>query len=93
MHYVYILIKNDIPAYVGVATNVKRRVREHRYHKPHKDFDSYIIFYESEDKKECLSVERTLINFSSIYQNNKAILPLNAKSEGHNIICSILKEI
>lgn len=45
MNFVYVLLFNGNPVYVGLTTNVKRRVNEHRY--SGKEFDDYKVIYQS----------------------------------------------
>lgn len=81
MYYVYILMKNERPVYVGMSKNIEQRIKTHRSKRPKGEFDGYSIFFKSKSKQECLLVERSLIKFSSLYENRSEVLPLNAKYE------------
>ena len=76
MNYVYILIKDKTPVYIGVTSNVSNRISKH---KKTKDFDGYLIFYESESKQECLLIERSIIKFHSLYISEIGVLSNNSK--------------
>lgn len=75
---VYVLIKNDNPIYVGVTTNIKQRIENH---KRTKDFDSYIIIKKYDDKKESLAAECGIIRYLSLFKND---FNINGKYE---ILC------
>ena len=61
---VYLLIKDKKPVYIGCSVNLKNRLKSHRLSK---DFDSYIVLKQYNDKKEALSAENALIRFISIF--------------------------
>lgn len=63
-YYVYLLIKDKKPVYIGCSVNLKNRLKSHRLSK---DFDSYIVLKQYNDKKEALSAENALIRFISIF--------------------------
>tara|TARA_R110000823_G_scaffold117992_2_gene241684 strand:+ start:552 stop:842 length:291 start_codon:yes stop_codon:yes gene_type:complete len=63
-YYVYLLIKDKKPVYIGCSVNLKNRLKSHRLSK---DFDSYIVLKQYRDKKEALSAENALIRFISIF--------------------------
>jgi hypothetical protein len=63
-YYVYLLIKDKKPVYIGCSVNLKNRLKSHRLSK---DFDSYILLKQYNDKKEALSAENALIRFISIF--------------------------
>ena len=75
---VYVLIKNDNPIYVGVTTNIKQRIENH---KRIKDFDSYIIIKKYDDKKEALAAECGIIRYLSLFKND---FNINSK---YDILC------
>jgi predicted GIY-YIG superfamily endonuclease len=75
---VYVLIKNDNPIYVGVTTNIKQRIENH---KRTKDFDSYVIIKKYDDKKEALAAECGIIRYLSLFKNE---FNINGKYE---ILC------
>lgn len=66
--HVYILVNRKLnsPVYVGVSTNVIRRLYKHSKTKV---FDSYIILESFENKKEAYSAERGIIKYLSIFEN------------------------
>ena len=76
MYYVYILVKDKKPIYIGVTKNIPNRISKH---KSNKDFDGYLIFHESESKIECLLIERSIIKFNSFYISKEDILCDNKK--------------
>ena len=61
---VYLLIKDKKPVYIGCSVNLKNRLKSHRLSK---DFDSYIVLKQYNDKKQALSAENALIRFISIF--------------------------
>lgn len=75
---VYVLIKNDNPIYVGVTTNIKQRIENH---KRTKYFDSYVIIKKYDDKKEALAAECGIIRYLSLFKND---FNINGKYE---ILC------
>lgn len=81
MYYVYVLMKNERPVYAGVSGNIEQRISSHRSRRPKGEFDGHIIFFKSKSKQECLLVERSLIKFSSLYEDRTEVLPSNAKYE------------
>ena len=81
---VYALILNKEPVYIGMTSNIKLRINQHR--KSDKTFDSfYIIESRISDKKQALAVERTLIKFISAFgkevYNTQAFFHLYYKQE------------
>lgn len=66
--HVYILVNKKInaPIYVGVSTNVIRRLYKHW---ADKSFDSYLILESFDNKKEAYAAERGIIKYLSIFQN------------------------
>lgn len=66
--HVYILVNKKInaPVYVGVSTNVIRRLYKHW---GVKHFDSYLILESFDNKKEALAAERGIIKYLSIFPN------------------------
>lgn len=74
MYYLYALIKNEKPIYIGVTTNVKARKNQHS---KEKDFDRIIIIKEYEDKQLALCAENAIIRLNGIID----IGLVNAKHE------------
>jgi len=75
-YYIYILYKGDVPVYVGMSSNVKRRVNQH---KSDKDFDSIIIACGHGNKKTAKIIENGIITLMKLINPdliNKHI-PLN----------------
>lgn len=64
-HRVYALVFEGKPVYVGITTNIKKRLEQHK--KSGKIFTSYYIIAVIKDKKEALQVERCLIKFISAF--------------------------
>lgn len=64
--YVYLLIKDKKPVYVGCSSNVKNRISKH---KKTKVFDEYYILKEYETKESALIAENILIRFISVFEN------------------------
>jgi len=68
MHSVYVLIKDKKCVYVGCSKDVARRKRQH---KKDKDFDSLFILKKYNTKKEALFAENVLIDFVTLFGNEK----------------------
>tara|TARA_R110002020_G_scaffold115776_2_gene265907 strand:- start:39 stop:374 length:336 start_codon:yes stop_codon:yes gene_type:complete len=67
VYYVYVLLKNKKPTYIGLTTCVKHRISTH---KKTKDFDSYFILERTNDKKIAMAVELNLIRYNKAYGND-----------------------
>jgi hypothetical protein len=63
-YYVYILVKNKLPIYVGCTSCLKSRLSKH---KVTKDFDEHFILKEYTNKKEAFSAENSIIRFISVF--------------------------
>jgi predicted GIY-YIG superfamily endonuclease len=62
---VYALVLEGKPVYIGMTTNITRRVEQHR--QMGKIFNSTYTIESLADKKQALAVERTLIKFISAF--------------------------
>lgn len=86
VYRVYALISDNKPVYVGMTTNVAKRIEQHR--KTGKVFTSFYIIASIKDKKEALQVERCLIKFISAFghevYNAQDFFGLYYKSENAN---------
>lgn len=60
IYSVYALIKDKKPVYIGMTSNMDRRIIRH---KEDKDFDSYVCLSEFKNKQSALDRERTLSTF------------------------------
>ena len=63
-YHLYVLLNGASPIYVGVSTDVKRRVRRHR---KDKCFKSYYIIKSYKNKKEAYAAENALIRFNGLF--------------------------
>ena len=68
--YVYLLIKDKKPVYVGCSCNVKNRIQ---HHKKTKKFDSYYILKRYDNKEKALIAENILIRFISVFGDDNWI--------------------
>ena len=74
---VYFLLNGNCePIYVGVSSDVKKRVKQHL---KEKNFKSYMVLYKSYNKKDCLAIERAIVMFASAF----GYIPLNSKHQGY----------
>lgn len=73
LYYVYALIKDRKPIYVGCTCDVLKRVSQHKIKK---EFSGYVIIEVFKSKAEALISERGIIKFISLQNNNEN---LNAK--------------
>jgi hypothetical protein len=58
--YIYVLINENNPIYVGQTTNIKNRILNHK--KSNKEFDSYIIANICHTEVQANASEKTLIS-------------------------------
>ena len=65
VYRVYALIFDNKPVYVGITSNINKRIEQHR--KSDKIFNSVYIISVIKDRKEALQVERSLIKFISAF--------------------------
>ena len=63
-HYVYALVKDKKPIYVGSSSNLKERMKNHSYKKV---FDYSLVISEHETKDQALLAERSIIKFLSMF--------------------------
>lgn len=73
-HFVYCLILNEKPIYVGCCVNTKRRELSHRQSKI---FDYLLIIKKYNNKKQALIAENSIIRFMSILNDVDIINGLN----------------
>lgn len=64
-NYVYALIKDSNPIYVGCTSNIKRREFAH---KKNKTFDFLFVIKKYDNKKDALCAENAIIRFLSILE-------------------------
>lgn len=86
-HFVYALIKNEKPIYVGCTSNIKNRVRSHKLTK---DFDGYVIIEKYSNKKDALLVENGIIKFISMQNDANNI---NCKLVSHLFFMTYIKKV
>ena len=63
-YYVYALIKNTKPVYVGCSSNLSVRRSQHLRTK---DFDKLIVIESFRDKKHALICERAIVKFITLF--------------------------
>lgn len=66
-HFVYALIKNEKPIYVGCTSNINRRMN---CHKRSKDFDTYVVIEKFNNKNDALICERGIVKFISLQNDS-----------------------
>jgi len=66
-YYIYVLLLNNNPVYVGLSTNVNNRISKH---KKNKIFDSYVILRSFKDKERALNYEKGIIDFMTFFNKN-----------------------
>ena len=64
---VYALIDSKSPVYVGMTTNIQKRLCSHRSNG--KIFSTHYIIETFRDKNQALAAERALIKFLSLFGN------------------------
>lgn len=69
-HFVYALIKEGKPIYVGCCLNVKTREQAHRRGKT---FDYLFVIKEYHNKEIALNAENAIIRFLSILQDKNIL--------------------
>lgn len=67
-YYVYILLKDKNPIYIGSTKNVSIRISQHR---KTKDFDNFYVLSSYSNKKDSLIAENSLIRFVSVFGDDK----------------------
>jgi len=65
IHFLYALIKKNKPVYVGVSSNIRNRIKQHK--RNGKDFDKYVIIKRFDDKKKAFIAENSIILFNSLF--------------------------
>jgi predicted GIY-YIG superfamily endonuclease len=69
-YFVYALIKNEKPIYVGCTSGVISRIKQH---KKSKDFDTYVIIEKFDNKHDALICERGIIKFISLQNDDNNV--------------------
>jgi predicted GIY-YIG superfamily endonuclease len=64
VYYVYILLKDKKPTYIGQTIDLKKRMYTH---KNDKDFDSYLILERTNSKEIALGIELNLIRYNKAF--------------------------
>ncbi len=67
-YYVYILLKDKNPIYIGSTKNVLIRIKQHR---KTKDFDKHYVLSHYTNKKDALIAENSLIRYISVFGDSK----------------------
>lgn len=77
-YYLYVLYnqKTKSPIYVGLSSNLKKRISQH---KTSKEFDAVTIIESYDSKKEGLIAERALIKFFSLFKSSDIVNGLYAR--------------
>lgn len=64
-HYLYCLIKDSKPTYVGVTKNIHNRKKQHK--SKGKIFDNLLVIKSYNSKKEALIAENSIIRMNGLF--------------------------
>jgi len=67
-YYVYVLVNNETPIYVGCTSDIESRISSHR--RTSKEFTGYVVVKTYDNKKDALIAENSLIIYLSIFIND-----------------------
>lgn len=71
---IYFLFKNNVIIYIGLTSNIERRLLEH---KKTRDFDSYMIWWSETNRMKAQEMERNCIILLGNFPNSRLENKLN----------------